>query len=132
MIKLSKLEIKRIHFWQIFFMNISSSVNQCICHVAIDTGFPTEEIIPRVESTLDSGDPVSPSQSRVPSLVVVFQCKFDEVSNYVYDVFWYINEYYVNEHNNILYSNIRKTDLRPEDWVGKHYMNMIVSQSSTI
>ncbi|CAG2238562.1 unnamed protein product [Mytilus edulis] len=97
-----------------------------------NTGFPTEAIIPRVESTLDSGDPVNPSESRIPSLVVVFQCKFDEVLNYVYDVFWYINEHYVTEHNNILYSNIRQTDLRPEDWVGKHYMNMIVRCSVRI
>ncbi|XP_076109578.1 uncharacterized protein LOC143078608 [Mytilus galloprovincialis] len=57
---------------------------------------------------------------------MVFQCNFDEISNYVYDVYWYINAHYLTEHNNILYSNRRQTDLRPDDWVGKHHMNMIV------
>ncbi|XP_052063239.1 uncharacterized protein LOC127702954 isoform X1 [Mytilus californianus] len=91
-----------------------------------NTGFPTAEIIPHVVSTLDDGPPANPDESKIPSLVVVFQCMFDQVSNYVYDVYWYINEYYVTEHNNKLYSSIRQTDLRPDDWVGNHYMNMIV------
>lgn len=107
-------------------MKIISSGHPCLYHIAIDTGFPTTKIIPHVVSTLEEGPPVNPSKSRIPSLVVVFKCMFDQVSNYVYDVYWYINEYYVTEHNNTLYSNIKQTDLRPEDWVEKHHMNMIV------
>ncbi|CAG2238262.1 unnamed protein product [Mytilus edulis] len=88
-----------------------------------NTGFPTEEVIPHVDSILVEEPRLN---QKVPSLVMVFQCIFGEVSNYVYDVYWYINAHYLTEHNNILYSNIRQTDLRPDDWVGKHHMNMIV------
>ncbi|XP_076111545.1 von Willebrand factor D and EGF domain-containing protein-like [Mytilus galloprovincialis] len=93
------------------------------------TGFPTEEVVPRVISSLDIGSFDQKNPQYGPSLVVVFQCIFDEVLSYVYDVSWYINDHYVKEYQNKLYNEIRKTDLRPEDWVGRHRMNMIVKCS---
>lgn len=89
-------------------------------------------MIPRVISSLDIGSFDQKNPQYGPSLVVVFQCIFDKILTYVYDVSWYINDHYVTEYQNKLYNEIRKTDLRPEDWVGRHRMNMIVSKLFTI
>lgn len=89
-------------------------------------------MVPRVISRLDIGSFDQKNPHYGPSLVVVFQCIFDKVSTNVYDVSWYINDLYVTEYQNKLYNAIRQTDLRPEDWIGRHRMNMILNKLFTI
>ncbi|CAG2209489.1 LRP4 [Mytilus edulis] len=63
-----------------------------------------------------------------PSLLSVFRCYFDDISNgtYVYDVFWTINGNNVTSKLNVPFKNIDSTLLRDTDWVGLYTMNMEV------
>jgi hypothetical protein len=63
-----------------------------------------------------------------PSLLPVFKCNFDDVSdgNYVYDVYWYINGNSVTSYKNVPYSKISTTVLRGSDWRHSYNMNMEV------
>ena len=64
-----------------------------------------------------------------PSLLPVFKCNFDNVSdgNYVYDVYWYINGNNVTSYKNVPFSNIGTTVLKGSDWKHSYNMNMEVT-----
>ncbi|CAG2254197.1 unnamed protein product [Mytilus edulis] len=60
------------------------------------------------------------------SLRTTFKCKFEDVSNgeYVYDVYWYINDNSVTVHHNIPFHSIDTTDLLDSEWADQYNMNM--------
>ena len=69
--------------------------------------------------------------SNVPtSLLPVFNCKIDDVSNgtYYYDVYWYINGNDVKVVKNAHVTDISSTVLREKDWKDKYRMNMQVTK----
>jgi hypothetical protein len=86
-------------------------------------------VSPTVESVLIEGPTYQiPNVESTPSLLPVFKCNFDDVSdgNYVYDVYWYINGNSVTSYKNVPYSKISTTVLRGSDWRHSYNMNMEV------
>ena len=87
-------------------------------------------VSPTVESVLIDGPAYQiPNVESTPSLLPVFKCNFDDVSdgNYVYDVYWYINGNNVTSYKHIPFSNIGTTVLRGSDWKHSYNMNMEVT-----
>jgi hypothetical protein len=88
-------------------------------------------VSPTVESVLIDGPAYDiPNVESTPSLLPVFRCNFDDVSDgtYAYDVYWYINRNSVTFYKNIPYSNINTTVLRGSDWTHSYNMNMEVTR----
>lgn len=73
-------------------------------------------------------------ENKSPSLRTTFRCKFEDVSNgeYVYDVFWFINDNNVTVHHNIPFNNIDRTDLLDREWEDNYNMNMKVTTENYI
>ncbi|CAC5367711.1 unnamed protein product [Mytilus coruscus] len=69
-----------------------------------------------------------PGYDPTPSLVPVFRCKFDDVSNssFLYDIHWFINGDNVTRHLNMAFEDINSTILRDTDWNKLYNMNMMV------
>ncbi|XP_076089816.1 oncoprotein-induced transcript 3 protein-like [Mytilus galloprovincialis] len=88
------------------------------------TSFPNETVIPEVQSFLKEN-------MTSHSLRTTFKCKFEDVSNgeYVYDVYWYINDNSVTVHHNIPFHSIDTTDLLDSEWADQYNMNMKVKCS---
>ncbi|CAC5415835.1 unnamed protein product [Mytilus coruscus] len=87
---------------------------------------PPETFVSLVQAELAEGAILNANLG--PSLEPVFKCSFTEVSgqNYVYDVYWFINDQSVVTHRRLEFSNIGQALLRPNDWVGNYHMNMVV------
>ncbi|XP_052071137.1 uncharacterized protein LOC127709569 [Mytilus californianus] len=87
---------------------------------------PPETFVSLVQAELAEGAILNPALG--PSLEPVFKCSFAEVSgqNYVYDVYWFINDQSVVTHRRLEFSNIGQALLRPNDWVGNYQINMVV------
>lgn len=79
-----------------------------------------------IEGEIYDAIPLNP---KTPSLLPVFRCKFDEVSegNYVYDIYWYINGDFIKKLINISYTQVNTTDMTYADWRNTHHLNMKVS-----
>jgi hypothetical protein len=82
-----------------------------------------------VTGNIVSIDVQIPNLESTPSLLPVFKCNFDDVSDgtYVYDVYWYINGNNVTSYKNVPFSNIGTTVLRGSDWKHSYNMNMEVT-----
>ncbi|XP_052073689.1 von Willebrand factor D and EGF domain-containing protein-like isoform X2 [Mytilus californianus] len=96
------------------------------------SSFPNETILPEVESILIDGPKFNiPNYTPTPSLIPVFRCKFEDISNgtYVYDVNWYINGHNLTMYKNMEFDNINSTYLMSSDWREKYQMNMEVTCS---
>ena len=87
-------------------------------------------VSPTVESVLIEGPTYQiPNVESTQSLLPVFRCNFDDVSDgtYAYDVYWYINGNSLTAYKNIAISNIDTTVLRGSDWTHSYTMNMEVT-----
>ena len=92
--------------------------------------FPNRTVSPTVESVLIDGPTYQiPNAESTPSLLPVFRCNFDDVSDgtYAYDVYWYINGNSLTAYKNCAFSNIDTTVLRGSDWTHSYNMNMEVA-----
>lgn len=97
--------------------------------------FPKEFVPVIVKPELVKGPSFKiPGYDTTPSLLSVFRCYFEDISNgtYIYDVFWYINGNNVTSKLNVPFENIDSTLLRDTDWIGLYTMNMEVIFLSTV
>ncbi|CAC5390460.1 Low-density lipoprotein receptor-related protein 6 [Mytilus coruscus] len=96
------------------------------------SSFPNETLIPEVQPFLKEN--ITYPEKTSPSLRTTFKCKFEDVSNgeYVYDVYWYINDNSVTVHQNVPFNKIDTTDLLDSEWADQYNMNMKVKCSIKI
>ena len=87
-------------------------------------------VSPTIEYLLIDGSAYQiPNVESTPSLLPVFKCNVDGISDgtYAYDVYWYINGNSVTSYKNVPFSNISTTVLRGSDWTHSYNMNMEVT-----
>lgn len=101
----------------------------CIFVVHIVVSSPQTAVHVAVEAKLTEGSSFQiHGYNSTPSLLPVFKCNFAEGTNrtYVYDIFWYINEYKIRSYYNILMEDVNTKLLRHTDWIDSFKMNMEV------
>lgn len=93
--------------------------------------FPTDVFLLSIEPYLEEGLIVSNIfGTNSNNLEPVFKCIFSDTGkNYLYNIYWYINEIQVKTFENVPFADIHSTWLRPIHWVGKFIMNMHVKCS---
>ncbi|CAG2192071.1 unnamed protein product [Mytilus edulis] len=93
------------------------------------SSYPTTRVSVAVQTELLEGSSLPiPGYDPTPSLLPVFRCKFDEEPNgtYIYDIYWYINEFKITSYTNIPMKDINITLLKHTDWIDSYKMNMEV------
>ncbi|VDI77544.1 Hypothetical predicted protein, partial [Mytilus galloprovincialis] len=89
--------------------------------------FPTTLVTVAVQAELFEGSSLPiPGYDPTPSLLPIFRCKFDEQPNgtYIYDIYWYINEFEIKSYTNIPMKDMNTTLLKHTDWIDTNTMNM--------
>ncbi|VDI79905.1 Hypothetical predicted protein [Mytilus galloprovincialis] len=93
------------------------------------SSYPTTRVSVAVQTELLEGSSLPiPGYDPTPSLLPVFRCKFDIEPNgtYIYDIYWYINEFKITSYTNIPMKDINITLLKHTDWIDSYKMNMEV------
>ncbi|CAC5411168.1 unnamed protein product [Mytilus coruscus] len=93
------------------------------------SSYPRTTVDVAVQAELMEGSSFQiPGYDPTPSLLPVFRCKFEKVSNgtYIYDIFWYINGIEIISYFNIPVDDINMTVLIHTYWIDEYKMNMEV------